>query len=547
MKESGDRPADIFISYAREDRAVVDELAGSLDAAGYGSWVDFSALRGGDQWRTEIARAIKACQVVILICSRASFSSRYVHDELAVADAADPQPRVLPVFIESVAIPDELELMIRSRQWIDLSAAPREEWGARLVDAFEGKRRLSPPRRRVGRERHGITRRSLLIGGLAATTGAIALAARSRLSEQGADGGDTVETEGVSSDDPIARATTPPTLLWQQDLLGAPPTALGISPDTVSFQDSMRSIVCVDSETGAESYRLDLPDTGGFANFLARGGFVYVLHDFDGITALDEDNFLGSGRGGAMAKALEVPLDVIFGEAGVVEDLLIVSTLDPPYGSGIYGDLDLETAAHELRAYDRLTGDLAWESGPVGYGLLTHEGGAFSVDDTGTLRAFDASNGEPRWSSDLAGGGTVVAAGDRLPIVALAGDELIALNPFDGTEIWRTDTPRSISHVARDQFVYVASEGRVWAASAADGDEVWSRAMDDTTGLLIDEGVLYVLRDSEIVGVELATGTPGWTQELGGHLFLANAAHGTLAAAVAGDPTRVVAYGQRSG
>ena len=394
-----------------------------------------------------------------------------------------------------------------------------------------------------------MTRRALLICGLGATAGAIGLAARarSRWSDPLSAGDPKLAVGATAAPDSDVGAGAPLTTLWEQVLLGDPPTSLGISRHTVSFQDSMRSVVCLRAATGVEAYRLDLSDTGGFSSLLAQGGFVYVLHDFDGISALNEDNFLDPDRGGIMAKALDIPLDVIFGGAGVVDDLLVVSTLDPPYGAGIYGDLDLATVPQDVRAYDRLTGEVAWESGPVGNGLLTHDQGVFSIDDAGTLRAFEAATGDPRWSGSLAGRGAVVAAGERQPIVALAGDEVVAFNPLDGSEIWRKEMPESVSHVADDGVVYVASERRVWAASAETGEKVWDQAFDSTSAVLLDGGVLYLLRTREIVGVDPNSGAPLWTLELTDDLFVANAAFGTLATVTFGAPPGVVAYGQRPG
>jgi formylglycine-generating enzyme required for sulfatase activity len=74
--------ADVFISYAREDRHRAERLAHALEAAGCSVWWDREILPGHD-FTTVIAAELAAARAVIVIWSAASIASRWVRDEAA--------------------------------------------------------------------------------------------------------------------------------------------------------------------------------------------------------------------------------------------------------------------------------------------------------------------------------------------------------------------------------------------------------------------------------------------------------------------------------
>lgn len=70
----------LFISYAREDREQVRQLAAALEKAGFPVWWD-AALEGGHQFAAEIERQLEASDAVIVVWSEASVRSNWVLDE----------------------------------------------------------------------------------------------------------------------------------------------------------------------------------------------------------------------------------------------------------------------------------------------------------------------------------------------------------------------------------------------------------------------------------------------------------------------------------
>lgn len=96
--------ADIFLSYAREDRAVAEKLADALVKRGWSVWWD-RRIRVGRSFARDIERELDAARCVVVVWSAASVGSEWVLNE-----AAEGQQRgvLIPVRIEArVRIPLE--------------------------------------------------------------------------------------------------------------------------------------------------------------------------------------------------------------------------------------------------------------------------------------------------------------------------------------------------------------------------------------------------------------------------------------------------------
>jgi adenylate cyclase len=74
--------ARIFLSYAREDVDSAKQLAESVGRAGHDVWWD-RHIQGGSRFTTEIDRALKDAEVVVVLWTEASIESAWVQDEAA--------------------------------------------------------------------------------------------------------------------------------------------------------------------------------------------------------------------------------------------------------------------------------------------------------------------------------------------------------------------------------------------------------------------------------------------------------------------------------
>lgn len=72
--------ADVFISYAREDRALVKRLAQELNDRHYSVWCDVGILPGAD-FSKHIAAELTAAKAIIVLWTPHSIQSNWVRDE----------------------------------------------------------------------------------------------------------------------------------------------------------------------------------------------------------------------------------------------------------------------------------------------------------------------------------------------------------------------------------------------------------------------------------------------------------------------------------
>jgi hypothetical protein len=108
--------AEIFISYAKGDRADAGELAAFLKEQGHSVWWD-RELVGGQQYATIIAQALARSTVAIVIWTRSSIDSDWVIDE---ADTARKAKKLIPVRADDLD-DEQIPLSFRRLQTIRLS------------------------------------------------------------------------------------------------------------------------------------------------------------------------------------------------------------------------------------------------------------------------------------------------------------------------------------------------------------------------------------------------------------------------------------------
>ncbi len=116
--------ADVFISYAREDKAWALLMATALDALGLSVWYDTEGLSPGADFAAEIEAQLEAAKAVVVLWSRNSATSEWVRDE---ADHAKEQDKLISVIVDELSAPP---LGFRRRH-----AAHLKTWRGGLDDA----------------------------------------------------------------------------------------------------------------------------------------------------------------------------------------------------------------------------------------------------------------------------------------------------------------------------------------------------------------------------------------------------------------------------
>ncbi len=133
MQHRPDAPY-IFISYASADRERVLPLVDALARARVSVWIDRKGIHGGANYAEEIAEAVAGCAAFVLMCSAASLSSRNVKQEIALAWKYE---RVyLPLLLEPVAIPRDVEYWLEAAQWVEVLDQDEAVWLPKVLAAL---------------------------------------------------------------------------------------------------------------------------------------------------------------------------------------------------------------------------------------------------------------------------------------------------------------------------------------------------------------------------------------------------------------------------
>jgi hypothetical protein len=112
----------IFLSYASEDRAVVQAIKEELEAAGVDVWFDRDALRMGDAYEAKIRGNIDSCSLFVPILSRHTltpgrrfFRIEWDHAEKVAVQVPPSMPFIVPVAIDDIS-PNEPAIPERFRK-----------------------------------------------------------------------------------------------------------------------------------------------------------------------------------------------------------------------------------------------------------------------------------------------------------------------------------------------------------------------------------------------------------------------------------------------
>jgi hypothetical protein len=113
--------ADVFISYAREDKKFVRKLDDALAKSGRSSWVDWNDIPLGTKWWEEVCRGIESAHTFALVISQDALNSYWCKKELD--HAVKNNKRLAPISIlddDDVAekdITQDIPPTLATHQW----------------------------------------------------------------------------------------------------------------------------------------------------------------------------------------------------------------------------------------------------------------------------------------------------------------------------------------------------------------------------------------------------------------------------------------------
>jgi len=128
----------VFLCHASGDKPAVRDLYRRLRSDGIAPWLDEEDLLPGQDWQSEIPKAVRSSDAVIIcLSSRAITKAGYIQKEIKDAlDVADEQPEgaifLIPLRLEECEVPEGL----RRWQWVDLF---QEKGYERMVRALRAR------------------------------------------------------------------------------------------------------------------------------------------------------------------------------------------------------------------------------------------------------------------------------------------------------------------------------------------------------------------------------------------------------------------------
>ncbi|MCA9086378.1 MAG: SUMF1/EgtB/PvdO family nonheme iron enzyme [Planctomycetaceae bacterium] len=126
----------VFVSYASADVQRVTQLLKPLRTAGIPFWRDNERLMAGATYGSQIVTAIEQATVVMVICSRNSFASPNVRNEIITAWDRGRR-NYLPVWIDRpTEIPSDVAYWLAGCQWLDASASD-SGWETQILDSLK--------------------------------------------------------------------------------------------------------------------------------------------------------------------------------------------------------------------------------------------------------------------------------------------------------------------------------------------------------------------------------------------------------------------------
>lgn len=105
----------IFLSYAPEDKEIVEELYQKLQAAGFQPWMDSKDILPGEAWQTKIKEAIENSEFFLACLSNNSVSKRGIlQKEFKIAqdvfqEKLDNDIYIIPIRLDKCSVPENME------------------------------------------------------------------------------------------------------------------------------------------------------------------------------------------------------------------------------------------------------------------------------------------------------------------------------------------------------------------------------------------------------------------------------------------------------
>jgi len=110
-------PKEVFISHSSKDADKAKEICCILEEKDVRCWMAPRDVPAGGSYGKEIMKAIRGCNIFLLLVSQNANVSEHVTTEIEIA--FDAKKVIIPFMLEDVIYPEEIEYFLRRKQRID--------------------------------------------------------------------------------------------------------------------------------------------------------------------------------------------------------------------------------------------------------------------------------------------------------------------------------------------------------------------------------------------------------------------------------------------
>jgi TolB-like protein/Flp pilus assembly protein TadD len=125
------QPAEVFVSYSRDDEDRVFAVAAKLRAFGVSLWIDQGALDAASLWSEQIVNALDSAKVLLLMVTESAVHSHNVAKEVMLV--SERKGHILPVHLEPTVIPPTLKYQLAGIQHIEYFKSGDADAGAKAI------------------------------------------------------------------------------------------------------------------------------------------------------------------------------------------------------------------------------------------------------------------------------------------------------------------------------------------------------------------------------------------------------------------------------
>jgi len=108
----------VFISYSSKDQKSAEAICNAIENRGFPCWISSRDIGPGENFQTQIVRAIRNAKTMVLVFSGNANNSEEIKKELVLAGQS--RLVVIPVRVEDVAPDEAFAYEFATRQWIDV-------------------------------------------------------------------------------------------------------------------------------------------------------------------------------------------------------------------------------------------------------------------------------------------------------------------------------------------------------------------------------------------------------------------------------------------